>query len=242
MSKAVRARSTNLVISVADLTVQTGEPRIHDLRLAEGLGFADHHMIRLLIRRHMEALRQFGEVSVTQRKPGPRGGRPGTDYHLNKRQVLYITAKSDTPRAAEITVQMVEVFDAYASGRAAELQARLRSGPQWRTVEAEFPPDVGCVMIEGRPVFFKTGSRAAQPGDLAVIVDLETAELKVERVAAFRYEHPTGTCLVERLNDPRYTLRDATSIKVAVAVVGKVIRAPRRRQVEGEEKRALLAS
>jgi predicted ArsR family transcriptional regulator len=112
-------------LTASDLNVTVNhEPRIHDLRLAEVLGFANKHMIRVLIRRHLEALKRFGEVSLVQEKPGKQGGRPGISFYLNKRQALYITAKSDTPRAAEITVEMVEVFDAYLAGKTAPAQER----------------------------------------------------------------------------------------------------------------------
>jgi hypothetical protein len=112
-------------LTAADLNVTVNhEPRISDLRLADALGFADRHKIRDLIARHKDALSRFGEVSAARRKPGKQGGRPGTDYYLNKRQALYITAKSDTPRAAEITVEMVEVFDAYLAGKTAPAQER----------------------------------------------------------------------------------------------------------------------
>ncbi len=43
----------------------------------------------------------------------PRGGRPGKAYWLNKKQALYICTKSETDRATEATIQMVEVFDAW---------------------------------------------------------------------------------------------------------------------------------
>ncbi|WP_044551429.1 hypothetical protein [Azospirillum lipoferum] len=37
-------------------------------------------------------------------------------FYLTKRQALYITAKSDTERAALVTIQMVELFDAVTGG------------------------------------------------------------------------------------------------------------------------------
>lgn len=93
------------------------EPRIRDLRLAEALGMADRHAIRRLIERHMDALGRFGEViSDADRKIGR--GRPSKSFYLTKKQALYITAKSDTERAALVTIQMVELFDAVTSGKA----------------------------------------------------------------------------------------------------------------------------
>ncbi len=106
-------------LTAADVNTEINhEPRILDVRLAEVLGFGRLTDIRKLIRRHIEALRSFGEVCAKWRKPSDKGGRPSSAYWLSKRQALYITAKSDTERAAMVTVQMVEVFDAVTSGRA----------------------------------------------------------------------------------------------------------------------------
>ncbi|AWK90321.1 hypothetical protein DEW08_30360 (plasmid) [Azospirillum thermophilum] len=49
---------------------------------------------------------------------GKRGGRKGKILWLNKRQAIYITTKSETDRATDITIAVVEVFDAAAAGRA----------------------------------------------------------------------------------------------------------------------------
>ena len=106
-----------LNLSAADLIDADGEPRIADLRLAAALGYTKAHNIRALIESHREALTAFGEVFCERGKPSAAGGRPGREYHLNRRQALYITAKSDTPRAALVTVQMVEIFDAWRAGR-----------------------------------------------------------------------------------------------------------------------------
>lgn len=125
MTPAANEPTTNRAITVTDLnTTVNCEPRVLDLRLAEALGFTDRHMIRALIRRHLDTLKLFGEVTTQGSRPGKRGGRPGTDYFLNKRQALFITAKSDTERAALVTVEMVEVFDAVTSGRADRRIAR----------------------------------------------------------------------------------------------------------------------
>lgn len=116
MSQAVPVSTTNSVITVSDLdTTISDEPRVLDLRLAEALGFTDRHMIRALIRRHMKTLRTLGEVVSRRKKPTAKGGRTGTEYWLNEEQALFITAKSDTERAALVTLDMVRVFKAYLS-------------------------------------------------------------------------------------------------------------------------------
>ncbi|MFG1260021.1 hypothetical protein V5F79_22095 [Xanthobacter flavus] len=117
------------LITVSDLEVRDGEPKVEDIRLAKALGFANIHDIRTLIRRHMEALKAFGEVSVMQRKPGAKGGRPSTVFYLNEEQAIFITAKSDTPKAAEITVEMVRVFRAYLNEQRKPAQVRKRQPP-----------------------------------------------------------------------------------------------------------------
>ena len=104
------------VLTVADLDCTKGdEPLIRDLRLAEGLEMANRHAIRRIIKKHEEALESFG-ILISHRDAKLGAGRPSSSYYLNKRQALYTIAKSDTPVAAAITVQMVEVFDAYKSG------------------------------------------------------------------------------------------------------------------------------
>ena len=129
MTQAAVVSTTNLAITVSDLEVRDGAARIEDLKLAAALGFADRHMIRPLIKRHIEALQQLGEVSVMQRKPGATGGRPSTVFYLNEEQAIYVTAKSDTPRAAEITVQMVRVFRAHLAGKPVQVRRHRRALP-----------------------------------------------------------------------------------------------------------------
>lgn len=112
MTATVNAR----LVAIEDIdTTVNHEPRIEDLKLAEALGFSDKHKIRELIKKHRPSLEEFGEVSAVERKPTAKGGRPGRTFYLNRKQALFITAKSETERAAIVTVQMVEVFDAVMS-------------------------------------------------------------------------------------------------------------------------------
>lgn len=111
---ALEGQSAQLpaAITLADIdTVSDGEPRILDLRLASALGFKKPRDIRPLIERHREPLERLGGFCRTVRQNRGRG-RPGTEYRLNKKQALYICTKSDTDRATDITIQIVEVFDA----------------------------------------------------------------------------------------------------------------------------------
>lgn len=143
------------------------EPRIRDLRLAEALGMANPHAIRRLIERHREVLGTFGEVSHLDAKPNRRGGRPSKSFYLTKRQALYITAKSDTERAALVTIQMVELFESVTSGKglppsaaaltkadldAIDLRARDLGEAEERRARAALTADALDRIRQGRPV------------------------------------------------------------------------------------------
>jgi hypothetical protein len=101
-------------LTILDLnTTVNHEPRIHDLRLAEFLGFTRPRDIRKLIERHKDVLERFGSTCAKRRKSR---GQDFVEYYLNKKQCTYICAKSDTEVAAEKTIEVVEVYDAYTSG------------------------------------------------------------------------------------------------------------------------------
>lgn len=189
MPKAAACVITNCVVTVSDInTTVNCEPRVHDLRLADALGFSDRHMIRNLIRRHIATLEAFGEVSVTRTKPTAKGGRPGTDYWLNKRQALFITAKSDTERAALVTVQMVEVFDAVTRGQTVALPQpqgmmpvrAYQRAPRKSAMFDGSQKGRGCVVLD-EPVFFDAG-RIPAAGEPALVV-MQDGRLAVLPVA-----------------------------------------------------------
>src|SRR3954470_2385266 len=91
-----------------------GEPRIRDLDLAARLGFAQERDIRKLIARHRGALCALGPIVERQEVVG-KGQRVATAY-LNRKQAIFVTARSDTPIAIDITIEIVERFDAYEKG------------------------------------------------------------------------------------------------------------------------------
>lgn len=106
------------ILSQSDLSTHLdSDPRILDIRVAEALGFRRPAAIRQLISRHSRHLVKLGGVIHTAwRSPDSlRVGRPPKAYWLNKKQALYICTKSDTSRATEVTIQMVEVYDAYTA-------------------------------------------------------------------------------------------------------------------------------
>lgn len=100
-----------------------GELRILDTDLATRLGFADPRMVRKLIVRHGGALRALGVISMVEITSGAKGGRPGTAYYLNRKQAIFITAKSETAAATDITIEIIERFDAYERGAAPAIKA-----------------------------------------------------------------------------------------------------------------------
>lgn len=152
-----------------NITEYAGEPRVLDIELAEHLGFADPRMIRRLIDRHRDPLSQFGSISVTATEnTDPLGrGRPGKSYLLNRKQALYLCTKSETPRAAEVTIQMVEVFDAWMQKRQAPMPLHLAQDWTLR-LEAMHEPHarlvitgdvVNLMQFAGRFIFGQTTRR-----------------------------------------------------------------------------------
>lgn len=109
-------------VEIGNLAVSNfqGEARIRDLDLANRLGFEDPHKIRTLIERHASALAALGVSATVAETAGAKGGRPGKAYYLNRKQAIFITAKSDTPNATEITIEIIERFDAYERGEGFE--------------------------------------------------------------------------------------------------------------------------
>lgn len=97
-------------------TTLYGETRIRDLDLAKRLRFDRPRKIKELIERHMAALLKMGVCPTVGRTSGPQGGRPTEDFYLNRKQAIFITAKSETAEATEITIEIIEKFDAYERG------------------------------------------------------------------------------------------------------------------------------
>ncbi|KAF0115161.1 MAG: hypothetical protein FD149_1673 [Rhodospirillaceae bacterium] len=104
-------------LSLTDLnTTIDNEPPVLDVRLGETLGFTRPRNIRALIERHKEALERLGGFCCTvQQNPGR--GRPSEETWLTKKQAIYLATKAETARATEITLMVVEVFDAFTAGR-----------------------------------------------------------------------------------------------------------------------------
>lgn len=114
----------NALLSLADLHVIQDEPRVHDLRLAEALGFGRTRDVRKLIERNVAELERYGVICATvaqiNRRPDGRietRGRPTRAYHLNEGQALLVCMFSATERAADVRQQLIEVFMAWRRGQ-----------------------------------------------------------------------------------------------------------------------------
>jgi len=100
------------------LTIQLveGEPRVHDLILAERLGFERPRVIRELIERNKPELERYGGLPCGTANPSPLGGRPATEYWLNEAQALLICIRSDAEHAADVREEIIKVFVAWRHG------------------------------------------------------------------------------------------------------------------------------
>lgn len=128
----------NAPVTIQDLKLLDDTPRVHDLRLAEALGFGQPYDIRPLIKRNGEELSKHGEVFGTVPKTSPNGGRPTTEYWLNEPQSILICMFSRTDKAAEVRREIIEVFMAWRRGH-------LAPGASPPTAPYEFP-------VEGTPL------------------------------------------------------------------------------------------
>jgi hypothetical protein len=107
-----------------------GEMRIRDEDLGERLGFAKPAKIRELIERHKETLCKIN-ILPTAGKIHVGAGRPATVYYLDKKQAIFITAKSETGNATDLTIEIIERFVAYERGAA----------PRATVIEPAEPPE-----------------------------------------------------------------------------------------------------
>ncbi|MCG4261383.1 phage regulatory protein/antirepressor Ant [Acetobacter senegalensis] len=90
-----------------------GELRILDTDLAKRLGFDRPRNIRNIIKRYLPDLDKLGPRFTVERVVN---GGNATEYYLNRKQAIFITAKSETAEATDITIEIIERFDAYERG------------------------------------------------------------------------------------------------------------------------------
>ena len=109
-------KGVQIMHTLIDPKMMQGELRILDTDLAERLGFERPRDIRKLIKRYEFDLAKMGVCATVAQTSGEAGGRPAAAYYLNKKQAIFITAKSDTVEATAITIEIIERFDAYERG------------------------------------------------------------------------------------------------------------------------------
>ncbi|QHC36952.1 hypothetical protein FMA36_00405 [Komagataeibacter xylinus] len=100
-----------------------GELRIKDEDLGVRLGFNRPRDIRKIIVRYLPELGRLGVCATASQTSGSKGGRPTEAYYLNRKQAIFITAKSETAIAADITIEIVERFDAYERGEVGAIKS-----------------------------------------------------------------------------------------------------------------------
>jgi len=218
-----------------------------DLTLAEALEFSRPRDIRKIVERHMQALRRFGEVCATVartlKNKDNSGGRPGKAYYLNKKQALYICTKSETDNATEVTIQMVEVFDAYTAGQlvATDKPTHVREHDRRTSTKIDDAvrlktnidrlesvvtsiqpkqPNLCAMVIDGEPVFVDINNYEVRPGDRAVIVD-HAGTIAIQAVDPV-------TCNFKPMGPrsalgPRYPVPHGGIARNTVMIVGKVM-------------------
>lgn len=128
------ANNTNIITP----EMREGELRILDTDLAKRLGFAAPRMIRKLIKRYLPELDKIGPRSTVERVIN---GGNATEYYLNRKQAIFITAKSETAEATDITIEIIHRFDAYERGEIAHTSPkpkRIRKPPMLTTFKTGY--------------------------------------------------------------------------------------------------------
>lgn len=108
----------NIITTTIPVTEHSGEPRVLDVDLGAALEMARPTNIRQQIEKHMDVLGRFGEV-CTQRVQNAGPGRPSVAYLLNEHHAAYLATQSDTPKAKDVTVGIINAFIEWRRTRAA---------------------------------------------------------------------------------------------------------------------------
>lgn len=220
--------------SLSDVSASIdGQPRVADTTIAASLGFKKIYDIRELIARHVTSLMRFGGLPRRQEKSGGRG-RPSQAYYLNKKQALYICTKSDTPNATEVTIQMVEVFDAYTSGKTIKVSehnrrtsvkiddaVRLKTNidrleAATRRVMAQ-SEKLCAVNIRGARLVVDLSDHTIHQGDYALIID-HRGEIDVQS-----FDDMQRDVGIRKATSNAVALRNGGASRDVVTVVGKVV-------------------
>lgn len=172
----------------------TEEGTVHDLRLAEALGFKRPANIRNLIKRHRAILEAIGPLLQREAMVGIGSGakRAVTEFHLSKAQAAFIIGKSDTREAESVLALISESFAMLSEGKLvaadeaaqAELDAAAARAAERHRLMREDKDDFSRI-LKG---FSKSPSRSVighKPDGAPILRELTTFEnQREERLAA----------------------------------------------------------
>lgn len=104
-------------LTIRDIIEVGQDGFIPDWRLAEVLEYDSDREIRRLIDRHRPTLEaRWGKLCYRDTVLGRRGPAANVCL-LNRKQALFITAQAQTRNAVEVLILIIEVFDAWVSGK-----------------------------------------------------------------------------------------------------------------------------
>lgn len=108
-------------------------PRVRDIDLGKKLGLAQPRDVRRTIDAHLRILNACGVVARRARTSGPLGGRPTTEYWLNREQALIVASRSETEVGEQTLLMLVQAFSLFEQMLVERLPPFLRAThASWR--------------------------------------------------------------------------------------------------------------
>lgn len=201
---AVSGTCVQVVEGWSLVVVEGGEPTVLDLDLGARLGFARPRKFRDLVARMI----RDGILKDSDHRPtvgrcsiGSGATREVTEYHLTRKGALLAIAKSRTPKANEITRQMVDVFDAYLRGTTPSVAPAAPQAPRVAEVDRVLLRLDALSRAAARaallPAAPRHGSVLAALGRL--LADAHTVACDVDAVDARHYLEEASHALVVQL-------------------------------------------
>ena len=194
------------------LTVQVveGEPRIHDLMLAERLKFERPRDIRKLIERNRDALERHGPLrhhgAMVEIGSGAR--RETTEYWLNEAQALVICTKSNTAVAEEVTGEIITVFIAWRHGELVPVSSQVTLTSIGELFEEKLAPvhrDIANVRLEITEVQKNVIFISKRVDDIVPRRDFpKEAQKQFRCVAVDKYDNECPSCRHVKLGNGEY--------------------------------------
>lgn len=237
-AKLIDSRKT---FTIADLNTDIdNEPRVHDICLANALGFSRPRAIRQIIERNEIELDTYGSLATRR---GKSRGQSFREYFLNEGQALLICMFAKTVAAAEVRKALIEVFMEYRLGRVEKpvtVQAhnrrtstkiddalRLKQNvDRLEKVAASLqqpepkPQNVCAMIIDGEPVWVDVNKYDGDGRAVVIEHDGSMRIQSVERETINMKPFGARTALGERFRSPHGGV-----CRNSVAVVGMVIEA-----------------